>query len=452
MRLHGLFQRQILTLVVMVAGMYLAPGKADAIPSFERQTGLSCTSCHTAYPELTPFGRHFKIMGYVMSKSEKLYEWPPPLAGVAKVSFSHTEKSQPPGSVKDEWANLTDSTTNDFFYLPQLLGAYYGGRIVYKFGALVQGNYDGVSNDFKLDITDVRIADMTEEWMYGVTVNNAPTLEDLWNSTPAWGYPFEFSPVVPTPAADPLIDGALLESQLGGVSAYVLWNNLIYADAGVYRTTNSGVTEFLGAGTTTDTIVDGAVPYWRLALMHTWGSHSAELGTYGLVADVFPEGLSSGPTNRMSDIALDAQYQYIRSKHIFSAATTWIHEKQDWDADHPSGDTSNSSDYLDTFKVNFNYYYRTSLGTVGGIVGYFQTTGKSDALLFAPDPVGGSRNGSPDSRGVTLEADFLLYDRHKLALQYTFYDKFNGSDSNYDGFGRDASDNNTLFLLLRFMF
>ena len=430
----------------------MAPGNADAIPSFARQTGMSCTACHTAYPELTAFGRHFKVTGFVMSKSTKPYEWPPPLAAVAKVSFSHTEKSQPSGSVSDDWANLSDSSTNDFFYFPQILGVYYGGRIAYKFGAFVQGNYDGVADHFNLDITDIRFANTTGDWTYGVSINNAPTLEDLWNSTPAWGFPYEFSPVVPTPAAAPLINGALLENQVGGISGYVLWNNSIYADVGVYRTNADGVTEFLGAGTDTDTVVDGAVPYWRLAVMQTWGKHSMEFGTYGLVADVFPDGFNSGPTDHFQDLALDAQYQYINGKHILSAAASWIHENQDWDASHPLGNTTNASDELNTIKVNINYYYRLSIGTVGGSVGFFQTTGDSDALLYSPDPVDGSRTGSPDSRGLTLEADFLYHERQKLVLQYTLYDKFNGAHSNYDGSGRDASDNNTLFLLLRFMF
>jgi hypothetical protein len=34
----------------------------------------------------------------------------------------------------------------------------------------------------------------------------------------------------------------------------------------------------------------------------------------------------------------------------------------------------------------------------------------------------------------------------KLGLQYVYYTKFNGSSSNYDGAGRNASNNNTLFL------
>ncbi|MBS0552116.1 MAG: cytochrome C, partial [Proteobacteria bacterium] len=34
----------------------------------------------------------------------------------------------------------------------------------------------------------------------------------------------------------------------------------------------------------------------------------------------------------------------------------------------------------------------------------------------------------------------------RLGLQYTMFDKFNGARRNYDGSGRDAKDNNTLFL------
>jgi hypothetical protein len=32
------------------------------------------------------------------------------------------------------------------------------------------------------------------------------------------------------------------------------------------------------------------------------------------------------------------------------------------------------------------------------------------------------------------------------------YQKFNGAETNYDGYGRNASDNNTLYLLIWLMF
>ncbi|HVB08184.1 MAG TPA: hypothetical protein VNF00_04485, partial [Candidatus Acidoferrales bacterium] len=41
--------------------------KAQAVPSFARQTGLACSSCHTNPPELTPLGRTFKLNGYSMT-------------------------------------------------------------------------------------------------------------------------------------------------------------------------------------------------------------------------------------------------------------------------------------------------------------------------------------------------------------------------------------------------
>ena len=96
--------------------------------------------------------------------------------------------------------------------------------------------------------------------------------------------------------------------------------------------------------------------------------------------------------------------------------------------------------------------HKGNSGTIGGSVGYFSTTGDKDALLYSPDEGNGSRTGSPNSRGFILEMNYLPMHMAKLSVQYIIYDKFNGARSNYDGFGRDASDNNTLYVSLLFMF
>ena len=168
-------------------------------------------------------------------------------------------------------------------------------------------------------------------------------------------------------------------------------------------------------------------------------------------ADIFPSGNSSAPADRFTDIAFDAQYQFMGTiepeqmqehmhmdgghmakagKHIVTAHTTWIHENQDWKASFPLGNTANSSDYLNTFKLNVNYSYRSSLGDMGGSIGYFSTTGKTDPLLYSSNPGDGSRTGSPDSDGFILEADYLPWEKTKISLQYTIYNKFNGANSN----------------------
>ncbi|MHB1581401.1 MAG: hypothetical protein ACYCUJ_08450, partial [Acidithiobacillus sp.] len=47
------------TLMVGVTGFSV---DALALPTFARQTGWSCATCHTSYPQLTPMGRMFKLL------------------------------------------------------------------------------------------------------------------------------------------------------------------------------------------------------------------------------------------------------------------------------------------------------------------------------------------------------------------------------------------------------
>src|SRR5271170_4974182 len=52
--------------ICAAAGLAAAPA-ALAVPSFARQTGMSCEACHTVFPELTHFGRMFKANGYTLT-------------------------------------------------------------------------------------------------------------------------------------------------------------------------------------------------------------------------------------------------------------------------------------------------------------------------------------------------------------------------------------------------
>ena len=101
---------------------------------------------------------------------------------------------------------------------------------------------------------------------------------------------------------------------------------------------------------------------------------------------------------------------------------------------------SNPSDTLRTFKAKATYYHDRKYG---GTLAYFSTTGSADSGLYGTDPDGNAMR--PDSRGWILELDYLPIQNVRLMLQYTAYNKFNGASTNYDGNGRNASDNNTLF-------
>ena len=64
-----------------------------------------------------------------------------------------------------------------------------------------------------LDNTDIRpfttLLDVGgNDLRVGISVNNNPTVQDPYNSSFAWGFPYVKSVVVPTPAASPVLTGA----------------------------------------------------------------------------------------------------------------------------------------------------------------------------------------------------------------------------------------------------
>ena len=50
------------------------------LPVTPRQTGQQCAACHNGFPELTPYGRLFKLNGYTFGGGTSPY---PPIAAMA---------------------------------------------------------------------------------------------------------------------------------------------------------------------------------------------------------------------------------------------------------------------------------------------------------------------------------------------------------------------------------
>ena len=406
---------------------------ARAIPSFARQLGVECTQCHTAYPQLNAFGRQFKLNGYTESEDNvPLYKQ---LALMVEPSFTHTKAdlSDPPG----------DFNANDNFAVTQT-SLFFGGKIAGKVGGFIQATYDGVGEDFAWDNADIRFADSTllgdKPLVYGVDLNNNPTVQDLWNTTPAWGFPFSASGIAPTPTASPLIEN--LGGQVAGLGAYALWNDLVYVELAGYRSLGEEALSTFGVSSDDVSLkLDNTAPYWRIALQHQWGPHYLSGGTFGMLADTFPGGDRSAGNDRFTDFGLDLQYQYDADKSDLSLRLSSIRERQTLDASERLGAASNRSNDLDSFNANLNYLYDKTWGLT---LGHANLHGDADLAYYGTD------NGSPNSSWNTLQLDWLPYNKQggpsvwpwfnpKLSLQYINYDKFDGTS---DG----ASDNDTLYL------
>jgi hypothetical protein len=475
MHCHKLALRAALGAALVIVIMH-AP-MALAVPSFARQTGMACEACHTVYPELSHFGRVFKANGYVLdnlkqvqyvgTRKEQLLSLAqtPPLSIMAQISYTQLRQALPDLANADVPGEAQNGTVG----FPQQLSLFYAGKIAPHFGAFFQLTYANDTATISIDNTDLRFADIQvlpsdQSFIYGVTLNNNPTVQDLWGSTPAFGFPYASSNATVAPLATTIIDG-VLGQDVAGLTAYAFWNEAVYVEAGVYRSAKQGATNLLtgAAGPldgTASNVIKGVAPYWRAALEHNWDRHSIAIGAYGAEFKLLPGGTPGapmplgGPVNRFNDVAGDIQYQFIGDRHLVTVAGTYIHESMTLDASLASGAAANRTNDLDTRRLWVTYYLRRRLG---GTVSYFSTTGSTDALLYpatAPGAAGviTSASGKPDTRGWIGEVNYLPWLNVKFSVQYTAYTKFNGGSTNYDGVGRNASDNNTWYLLLWFAY
>ncbi len=435
----------------------------QAVPSYARQTGMACQACHTVFPELTPFGRLFKLNGYQIDNLQQVQGMTPtrdttlvlnqipPLAFMFQGSYTRTRTALPDSAVADR------SAQNGQILFPQQASLFYAGRIAPNIGGFVQITYDSASGKVHWDNTEVRYAKQiggVQGVTFGVTANNNPTVQDVWNSTPAWQTPFDQrSSAAPVPGAATQIDGVLGGRGVVGLTGYVWVRNSTYGEVGVYRSAPQAFAVNGAPGpldSTAGGLVDGGAPYWRVAHERQWARHSLSVGAHGLRVSLTPKGQASGsPTDRFTDVAVDGQYQYISDEHILSAQTTYIHESQTLDASLAQEAVTNPTNRLHTFRLGGSYYYRR---TYGGAIGVFGTGGTSDALLYPANAVSGFGTNSPNTRGWLAEFDYVPYQNVKLLLQYVRYQKFNGASVNYDGAGRNASANDTLYGLCWFTF
>ena len=282
---------------------------AHALPSFARQTGQPCGTCHTDFPGLTPFGRLFKLNGYttgggkfrttlfpsqddatnalaayakkfgagsdaaMAAQSSTSNIWVPPISMMAIVGYTHTQTDQP--------ASSPYKPNNNVVVAP--LSLFYGGAITDHIGAFAQVTYNnaafggsapGAFNpdpcancEWSWDNIDVRYANAAKlgnmDIVYGITANNNPSVQDPWNTTPAWGFPYAGSTIAPGPAAAALIDGTYA-AYVGGVGGYAFINNLVYLELTGYRTLDFKTLPKLGLDPLGAAPFQNLAPYWRV--------------------------------------------------------------------------------------------------------------------------------------------------------------------------------------------
>jgi hypothetical protein len=428
---------------VLLATLLAATGPARAVPSFAIQTGQPCAACHIGAfgPQLTPYGRDFKLHGYTANDGQ---DHGLPIAFTAQTSFTHTAQPQPGGAAPG-------FKPNDNFAIDQL-SLYYAGQIAPKLGGFIELNYDGVAQQAALNNVDIRYVSegqvFGQDVLWGVTVNNNPTVQDPWNSTPAWGFPYNRSALAPTPTASTLVDGGLGQ-RVAGVGMYSVWNDFVYLESDVYRGLTPPALRALGQTPDDSDRTTAFIPYARVALLKDWGDkrHHAEVGAFAMSGSVIPGGDQTlGFGVRKSDWALDATYQYITdpakvTSDRLSAHATFIHETSRLSSDALDATGALPRHWLETMRADLSYSFAA---TVTPSIQYFRTVGTGDVNYWT------TPNGSPNSDGMIVEVAYVPWGKPdspfqnmnvRLAVQYVNYFSFDGSRA-------DASRNNHFYFSL----
>jgi hypothetical protein len=434
--------RACLRLLALMAGLLIAftvGGPARALPAFAAQTGQPCQMCHVGGfgPQLTPYGRNFKIGGY----TQRATPFNIPFSAMAEASYVRTAKDQPP----QPHYGANDNVTID------QLSLFLAGGLGQHLGAFVQVTYDGVGRTFTWDNLDVRATTTLKaggrDVVIGVSVNNNPTLSDPWNTLPGWGYPYSGSDLAPAPATTPLLDGALAQNTLG-VTAYAWISSAFYVEAGGYGSPGANALRRLGADPFDPGDIHGLAPYGRIAYQRPLAGGTAEVGAFAFKAHINPgRDRTTGFTDRYADLGLDASYSRPLARgDLVTANLRYTHENANLaatcalaEADAPCGHVR-----LNDIRADASYYWRNR---IGGTVQLFNTSGSSDPVVYADN-----RTFKPSSSGVTFQIDATPFGGRpqpmrrvnlRIGMQYTLYTRFDGASKNFDGLGANASGNNT---------
>ncbi len=443
-RLSGPLARLAAGLALVVGMIGIAATPAAAVPAFAAQTGQPCQTCHVGGlgPQLTPFGRDFKLHGYTMRSGSVSM----PFSAMAIASYLKTQKP-----AADPAA---DYSANNNTALDQV-SLFFAGGLGQHLGAFVQTTYDGIAKAWTWDNVDIRttttVQIMDDEVLLGASLNNSPTVQDVWNTLPAWGFPYTSSGLAPSPTASPMLAGSLAQTSLG-VIGYAWINSTYYAEFGAYGSPGAHDLSHLGADPFAPGDIKGLAPYGRVAVQNHIGSGTLEVGAFGMTADIHPgRDRLTGQTDRFTDLGFDAAYQTVlENGDTLTANGKYLHERQSLDATCAlaaalSGESC-ARNSLNDLRADVSYYWHNK---IGASVQAFKTTGTANDTVYADN-----RTGKPDSSGVTFQIDATPWGdgssplgarfNTRVGVQYTAYQTFNGVGHNYNNAGANASDNNTL--------
>ncbi len=472
--------------------LFLLPlQNASATPAFSRQTGEPCTTCHMqAYgPWLTQYGIKFKLDGYTAGNANTLPDALNAFSLEINGSVTNLAKNVPPGQLygvgsSGQPLNTGQSAPNNNAML-DWVGLYYTGRVTDNIGSYMQLNVNPkAGHSVSLAMADIRFANhlryQEHDVTYGISLNNAPTMSDFWETTYAWMYPYMQSSTAIMPTAQPWMASLMKWANLAGATAYTMIDNHLYLEAGAYTSQSRYMAQGLGVwdpGSNSSApfagLLDGGAPYWRMFYQHTTGPHTMMIGTFGMMANVIPYYQRGYGKDSYEEYNVDTNYTYMMNdNNMLMFMAKYTRDNMKMGASYNMQASTNAYNYLNSWMAMGMWTYKQTYNLQ---IGWMNTSGSADMNLYngagqnvgngpvsGPSAYNGSANGSPNWNAYLFELDWIPFGKGtmvsdpymnlRLSAQYWAYTQFNGAKTNYDGAGRSPEANNTLYFVGNLMF
>ncbi len=463
----------VLSLMCVVA--LALPKNAHAIPSYARQTGFACDICHTVYPHLTPFGRDFKLHGYVMDTAESVKA-----SGNAQMPGVNINRiPMVSARIVSMWSNQAGGNNGivpkgvttagqGFMSFPSgyndketfnLVGdssIYFGGKIAPNMGTFLE--FTGINDEggsLGLGMVDFAVAEAPDttlggkQVVYGIRGVDGVFVGDPSNSLGMWGLT---SQLMGMSTHKTLFDPN--RAMVEGGEIYGMWGSFndggLFGMVGFYHPTGTQTSgtfvqgNIAGSGALNTSSIDVAP---RLAYYFPQ-SHDlyAEIGASGYFGkeNMIAPTTASIPNpyynDNYYDYAVDAQVQYIGDKNL--AELFAVYQGQN-DNKFYGQDMYSGTDYgKDGTSVQRNglaiaadYYYKR---TYGAYVKYlYQSSDKVKDINVS---------------GAILGLSWYPWENVQLMVEQALYSTYNPGLAQYANTSLSPSDFDVTSVKLEYLF
>lgn len=404
---------------------------ANAVPSFARQTGFTCSTCHTIPPRLNRYGMMFKLKGYTEGKA---------LADIPAGNGYTITKFNPVSVRVLSYPYSKRRGEDKEVIFPDEFMIVFAGRITENIGAILEPLYEAEEGEW--DVEYARIAGVKRfgNTLVGIVGGwTSPTGTDPFISLDYHGRRLTRQKATPHDALRNTGLQDIFDFNNRGASLYAFVANTLYVNLGAYTGSSRLENEAIGIE---EEIVnrkssDPLDFYGRVAVLPPTGFADVNVGAFFYSGEDKLQAPDGSPLtidattftkNRATRLGVDLGVQKYVSKDVMLELLAMYLDGKD----RISSSTGTQEVKHRGFNLSGTFYWKSKVGL--SLV-YGQYRFDDDIPLTEDD------ERDVERRDITLHLSYMVRPNVRVGAEYTKTD-----------FSRNIEDTEIVSLILDFAF